>query len=74
MRPTAELNIRLVQASQPEPDRTYTMRVRRSAMEIQEAFHIMRALADGVDPGTGEALTADTVCQNPAVCEPSIAR
>jgi hypothetical protein len=51
MRPTAELNIRLVQASQPEPDRTYTMRVRRSAMEIQETFHIMRPLSGRSRPG-----------------------
>ncbi len=67
MLPTVKLNIRLVQASQPEPDRTHTMRVRRSAMEIQEALRIMRALADGVDPETGEALAADAVYQNPPV-------
>jgi hypothetical protein len=67
MLPTPELNIRLVQASQPEPDRTYTMCIRRSGMEIQEALRVMRALADGVNPGTGEALTADALYQNPPV-------
>jgi hypothetical protein len=36
-------------------------------MEIQEALRIMRALADGVNPGTGEALKADTVFQNAPV-------
>ena len=67
MRPTAGLNIRLVQASQPEPDRTRTICVGRSAMEIQEALRIMRALADGVNPGTGEALMANAVYQNAPV-------
>src|SRR5882724_8685099 len=69
MRPTVELNIRLVQASQPEPGRTCTICVRSSAMEIQEALRTMRALADGANPGTGEALMADAVYQNaPIVC------
>ena len=67
MGPTAELNIRLVQASQPEPNRTRTMFVGGSAMDIHEALRIMRALADGVNPGTGEALMADAVYQNAPV-------
>jgi hypothetical protein len=67
MRPTAGLNIRLVQASQPEPDRTRTICAGRSAMGIQEALRIMRALADGVNPGTGEAFMADAVYQNAPV-------
>lgn len=37
MRPMAEVNIRLVQASQPEPDRTRTIWVGRPVMEMQEA-------------------------------------
>jgi DNA-binding NarL/FixJ family response regulator len=32
-------------------------------MEIQEALRIMRALADGVNPETGEAMTTDSVYQ-----------
>jgi hypothetical protein len=36
-------------------------------MEIQEALRIMRALADGVNPETGEVLTADAVYQYPPV-------
>src|SRR5712671_3709935 len=32
-------------------------------MEIQEALTIVRALADGVNPETGEVLTADVVYQ-----------
>jgi hypothetical protein len=36
-------------------------------MEIQEALRIMRALADGVNPGTGEALVADAVYQDAPV-------
>jgi hypothetical protein len=32
-------------------------------MEIGEALTIMRALADGVNPETGEVLTADAVYQ-----------
>jgi hypothetical protein len=36
-------------------------------MEIQEALRIMRALADGVNPGTGEALLADAVYQDAPV-------
>jgi hypothetical protein len=32
-------------------------------MEMQEALKIMRALADGVSPETGEALAADSVYQ-----------
>ena len=32
-------------------------------MEIQEALKIMRALADGISPETGEMLTADLVYQ-----------
>ena len=43
MRPAAELNIQLAQALQPEPDRTCTVRLGRSVMEIQEALRIMRA-------------------------------
>ncbi len=34
-------------------------------MEIQEALKIMRALADGVNPTTGEVLQAESVYQNP---------
>ena len=34
-------------------------------MEIQEALKIMRALANGVNPQTGEALEADSVCRQP---------
>src|SRR5450755_3651310 len=34
-------------------------------MEIQEALKIMRALADGVNPETGEVLSNDLVFQNP---------
>ena len=59
MRPATELNIRLVQASQPESDRTYTVCIGRSVMEIQEALRIMRALADGVNPGTDDGLGAE---------------
>jgi hypothetical protein len=36
-------------------------------MEIQEALRIMRALADGVNPGNGEALMPDTVFQDAPV-------
>ncbi len=36
-------------------------------MEIQEALRIMRALADGVNPDTGEVLAADAVYQYPPV-------
>ncbi len=43
-------------AAQPESDRTCTVCIGRSVMEIQEALRIMRALADGVNPGIGEAL------------------
>ena len=32
-------------------------------MEIQEALKIMRALADGISPETGETLTSDLVYQ-----------
>ena len=32
-------------------------------MEIQEALKIMRALADGVNPETGDVLSADAVYQ-----------
>jgi len=59
MRPAAELNIRLVQASQPESDRTCTVCIGRSVMEIQDALRIMRALADGVNPETGDARGAE---------------
>jgi hypothetical protein len=34
-------------------------------MEMQEALKIMRALANGVNPQTGEALEADSVCRQP---------
>lgn len=36
-------------------------------MEIQEALRIMRALADGLSPETGEVLTSDAVYQYPPV-------
>jgi hypothetical protein len=34
-------------------------------MEIVEALKIMRALADGVNPETGEVLLKDSIYQNP---------
>lgn len=34
-------------------------------MEIQEALRIMRALANGVDPQTAEAMPAGSVCRHP---------
>jgi hypothetical protein len=34
-------------------------------MEIVEALKIMRALADGVNPESGEVLVADSIYQNP---------
>jgi hypothetical protein len=34
-------------------------------MEIQEALKIMRALANGTHPETGEALAADSLCRSP---------
>jgi hypothetical protein len=38
-------------------------------MEIQEALKIMRALSDGLNPETAEALPVDSVCRNPqCVC------
>jgi hypothetical protein len=36
-------------------------------MEIQEAIKVIRALADGVQPETREALKDDSVCRNPQV-------
>ncbi len=39
------------------------MCVGRSVMEIGEALKIMRALADGVNPETGEVLAVDAVYQ-----------
>lgn len=36
-------------------------------MEIQEALRIMRALADGIDPETGEALMAGALYQDAPV-------
>jgi hypothetical protein len=51
------------------------MGIRRSAMEIQEGLRIMRALADGVSPDTGQLLTANAVYQYaPVVRERFIAR
>jgi hypothetical protein len=38
-------------------------------MEIQEALRIMRALADGVNPETGQALMADAVYQDAPVVQ-----
>ena len=35
-------------------------------MEIQESLRIIRALADGVNPETGEVLTGDAVYQYPS--------
>ena len=35
-------------------------------MEIQESLRIIRALADGVNPETGELLTGDAVYQYPS--------
>ena len=34
-------------------------------MEIEEALKIMKSLADGVNPETGEALHGDLIYQNP---------
>ncbi len=34
-------------------------------MEIEEALKIMKSLADGINPETGEALPGDLVYQNP---------
>ena len=34
-------------------------------MEIQEAIEVIRALANGQDPETGEALKDDSVCRVP---------
>jgi hypothetical protein len=34
-------------------------------MEIEEALKIMKSLADGVNPETGEALSGDLIYQNP---------
>ncbi len=34
-------------------------------MEIQEALKVMRALASGVNPETGESMEADSVCRQP---------
>jgi hypothetical protein len=34
-------------------------------MEIQEALKIMRALANGVNPETGESMEADSICRQP---------
>jgi hypothetical protein len=34
-------------------------------MEIQEALKIMRALASGVNPETGQSMAADSICRKP---------
>lgn len=34
-------------------------------MRIEDALPILQALSDGLDPSTGEALPAHSVCQNP---------
>ena len=34
-------------------------------MELSHALHILRALADGIDPMTGEVLPADNSCNHP---------
>ena len=67
MIPVAGVNIQLVQSSQLGRYRPSTMCIGRSVMEIGEALKIMRALADGVDPESGELLTADAVYQYPPV-------
>jgi len=36
-------------------------------MEIQEAIRVARALADGMNPATGEALQGDSVYRDPQV-------
>jgi hypothetical protein len=36
-------------------------------MEIQEAVTVMRALAGGLDPETGQPLEADSLCRKPPV-------
>jgi hypothetical protein len=61
--PMAGVNIRVVQSSQPKHAAASYDERRRSAMEIQEALTIVRALADGVNPENGELLTVDVVYQ-----------
>jgi hypothetical protein len=34
-------------------------------METQDAIKVIRALADGVNPETGEVLNEDSICRNP---------
>ena len=34
-------------------------------MEIEEAIKVIRALADGVDPGTGKSLEESAICRQP---------
>jgi hypothetical protein len=36
-------------------------------MEIEEALKIMRALANGANPETGEALEAGSICRQPQI-------
>ena len=36
-------------------------------MAIQDALKIMRALANGANPETGEALEADSICRKPGI-------
>jgi hypothetical protein len=43
-------------------------------MEIQEGLKIMRALADGLSPETGEVLSADLVTSMPQRLEPFTAQ
>lgn len=62
-----QMNICMVHSSQPPQELvSYDVR-RRSAMEIQEVVRIVRALADGISPETGAALTADVLCQYASV-------
>lgn len=36
-------------------------------MQTSEALNIIRALADGINPITGEVLEEDSLCQNPQI-------
>jgi hypothetical protein len=38
-----------------------------SAMELQEALNIMRALAGGINPETGQAMEAESLCRKPQI-------
>ena len=61
------MNTGLVQLSQRNRTPASTLCAGRYAMEIQETLRIMRALADGVNPETGDFMVADAVYQYPPV-------